>query len=426
MLQCGLAGRDITPEPGPVLQGHRNDNGSHAVLYPLEVRAAVFEESGLRVAIAAIDAIGLTLETTGRIRRTVEEATGIPGHNVMIACSHTHCAPATVPYLGSMDQNLEFVNRIEKETAAAISEAASYVKPVTFGLGCGSSHFNLSRRPIPGRSGMALNYGSLVDRRVRVIRLDGEDGSPAAVFFHFSCHTTTKSGAEGYISPDYAGIARGYIEGQLGCPALFLPGCFGNIRPAILGEDGGFTSASQERLEACGHELGREVCRVSGWLQTRPMEGLIARCRPLRVPYGEPAHTRAELQAVVDDPVDLGSKDLGPWARRMLKVMDEGIPVCMKTEMQMVRIGPVLLFAIPGEPVQEIGHAIEKTYRGHLGAEDIWPVGYANDEIGYFCTDRHHEEGGYEPNSFPVYNHPAPFKDEERVILKAAQTLMRG
>ena len=45
-MKSGVATADITPEPGPVLQGHWSSNPSHSVLYPLEVRAIVFEEGG--------------------------------------------------------------------------------------------------------------------------------------------------------------------------------------------------------------------------------------------------------------------------------------------------------------------------------------------------------------------------------------------
>ena len=425
-MRCGVAGVDITPDPGPVLQGHRNNNRSHSVLFPLEVRAIVFEEGETKIAIASVDAIGVTLDTTDRIRTEIEKKCGIQGGHVMVVCSHTHCAPPTVPYLGSMEANLDFVERIVSATVDSVELANADLQPISFGLGCGSVHFNISRRPIPGQSGMAFNYGGLVDRRVRVLRLDKEDGNPLAVLFHYSCHTTTKHGSEGYISPDYAGIARQFVESDLGCKALFLPGCFGNIRPAILGEGGGFASASKEQLEACGNELGREVCRVAGWLRSRESSGLMARTCPLKIPYGPPAHTEDEFREMSRRPSDLGSKHPGEWAKRMLALMENGLPEAVTTEMQLIRLGPVLLFAIPGEPAQEIGHALEKANRGNLGAEDVWPVGYANDEIGYFCTERHHEEGGYEPNSFEVYNHPGPFLDEEKVILKTAQTLRRG
>jgi len=425
-MRCGVSGVDITPKPGPVLQGHRNNNPSHSVLYPLEVRAIVLEEGETKIAIVSVDAIGVTLDITERIRTKIEKKCGIAGDHVMVTCNHTHCAPATIPYLGSMEQDMDFVAQIESATVESIERANADLQPISFGLGCGSVHFNISRRPIPGQSGMALNYGGLVDRRVRVLRLDKEDGSPLAVLFHYSCHTTTKHGSEGYISPDYAGIARQFVESNLNCKALFLPGCFGNIRPAILSEGGGFASASKEELEACGHELGREVCRAARWLRSEQRSGLMARTCPLKVPYDAPAHTEDEFRDMAETSGNQDSKNPSNWAKRMLALMEKGLPGSVTTEMQVMRLGPVLLFAIPGEPVQEIGHALEKVNRGSLGAEDVWPVGYANDEIGYFCTERHHEEGGYEPNSYEVYNHPGPFKDEEKVILKTAQPLRRG
>ena len=92
-MKSGVATADITPEPGPVLQGHWSSNPSHSVLYPLEVRAIVFEEGETRTAIATLDVIGVAKETTDRIRARVTAACGIPGDHVMLACSHTHSAP---------------------------------------------------------------------------------------------------------------------------------------------------------------------------------------------------------------------------------------------------------------------------------------------------------------------------------------------
>src|SRR5262249_2122236 len=95
------------------------------------------------------------------------------------------------------------------------------------------------------------------------------------------------------------------------------------------------------------------------------------------------------------------------------------------TEMQRLRIGPLALVSIPGEPFQEIGHAIEKQNRGALGTSGIWPVGYANDEIGYLCTDRAYVEGGYEPGAYVYYGRPAPFRGEEALIGEKAAELLR-
>ena len=422
MMRCGVAAGDFTPLPGAVLQGHWSTNPSHSVLYPLEARAAVFEQDGVRTAIVTLDVIGVTRETTQRIRERAEAACGIAPAHVMVACSHTHCSPATLPCLG-METDADYLSRIVDEAAGCIERASADLRPVTLGIGCGSVHFNISRRPLPGSSSMALNYGGIVDRRARVLRVEAQDGSPLAVLFHYACHATTKSGSDGYISPDYPGVARRVIEETLGCKALFTAGCFGNVRPAVLGEDGRFTSATKEQLDARGGELGREVCRVAKSLRTRPYEALMSRRTEMEMPFGDPL-PESELQKMADDTSDRGRLLTGPWARRVLEmVRSNRVPTGKPTEMQLMTIGPLALVSIPGEPVQEIGHAIEKRLRPLLAAEDVWPVGYGNDEIGYLCTERHHQEGGYEPMAFPYYGEPAPYRDEEQTVLTAAERL---
>ena len=425
-MKSGVASSDITPEPGPALQGHWSTNPSHSVLYPLEVRAIVFEEADVRTAIATLDVIGVTKETTDRIRARVTEACGIPGDHVMVACSHTHSAPATLPALG-MEPPAGWMESIERETAASIVRAAADLKPVRIGLGCGSAHFNICRRPLPGASGMTLNFGGIVDRRARVLVVEAEDGSPQAVLFHYSCHTTTKSGSEGYISPDYAGIARRVIEDAMGCRALFLAGCFGNIRPAVINpETGGFKSATKAELDACGEELGREVARVAGSLKTRRSSQLRAQRADVRISFGEHDPIE-ELREKAADESARGRLLTGPWAGGVLEMIAcGGIPKSRATEMQLMAVGPLTCVTIPGEPVQEIGHAIEKRLRGLVDADDVWPVGYANDEIGYLCTDRHYEEGGYEPNAYPYYGEPARYQGEEQTIVQTAESLARG
>ena len=423
MIQSGVATRDITPEPGLVLQGHWNTNPSHAVLYPLEVRAIVFAEGDSQIAIATLDVIGVTKATTDRIRAQVAKTCGIPEDGVMIVCSHTHCAPATLPCLG-MTPDSNFMDRLVNTTAACIAEAAHALQPVTFGLGCGSAHFNINRRPLPGSSGMTLNYGGIVDRRVRVLQVCKADGVPLAALFHYSCHPTTLSGSHGLISSDFPGIARNRIERALNCKALFLSGCFGNIRPAILSETGGFASATKEQLDACGDELGDEVCRVAAGLYPKSATGIRARRTDMAIPFGAPM-PEDQLMELAADKSERGQLLTGPWAEQMLAMRAAGdVPAEKPTEMQMMQVGPLMLIAIPGEPVQEIGHAIEKRLR-HLSA-DLWPVGYANDEVGYLCTARHYEEGGYEPNAYPYYGEPAPFHGEETIITETATALAHG
>ena len=107
-------------------------------------------------------------------------------------------------------------------------------------------------------------------------------------------------------------------------------------------------------------------------------------------------------------------------------IENDSMPDSRPTEMQLVTVGPLTCVTIPGEPAQEIGHAIEKRLRKILDSHDVWPFGYANDEIGYLNTVRMYDEGGYEPNAYPYYGEPAGFKNEEEVIVDTAEKLARG
>jgi hypothetical protein len=431
-MKAAAAAADITPQPGPVLQGHYTHNPSTAVLFPLETRAIVFEAEGERAAIIALDVIGLESETVARIRERVERGCGIAPERVMVACSHTHCAPAALLSLG-MTPSPEFMEAVESRSAQCVIEAAGRLDPAQLGVGCGSAHFNINRRPLPagyppeaGRGGMVANYGALVDRRVRVLRVERGDGSPLAVLFHYSCHPTTKSGSEGLISSDYPGIARARIERELACTALYMPGCFANIRPAILRPNRGFGSATAEELVACGEELGREVVRVARSLRATDAGPVAARRIAFEMPFGE-TKPLEELEQMAADDSERGRNLTGPWARRVLEQKRaNALPSGEPTEMQSLRIGPLALVSIPGEPFQEIGHAIEKQNRGALGTTGIWPVGYTNDGIGYLCTDRAYTEGGYEPGAYVYYGRPAPFRGEEALIVETAARLLAG
>ena len=420
-LLAATAAADITPLPGLVLQGHFSLNPSHSVLAPLEIRSLVLAHGEHKAAIITIDVIGICLDHTARIRREIHKRCGIDAHAVLVAASHTHCAPATIGVLG-LTPDPDFIDRVCDAAVNATVEADACVEPVNVGLGASSAHFNINRRPLPGRTEMTANPGGIVDRRVRVLRLDrlGAGENPLATLFHYSCHPTSKAGSEGFICPDYPGLARARIEQRLGGHALFLPGCFGNVRPNTF--DGNtFASASPEQLADFGDQLAQAVCFAAQNILPQPAATLHAATLDIDMPFGLTIAADALEAMAGDDSTDLTRQVTMPWARRVRKlVVENRLPGSERSQMQLLRVGPLLCIAIPGEPVQEIGHDIETQLTPVTDAHDVWPLGYCNDMLGYFCTDQHHEEGGYEPNAYIYFDRPAPFNDEQQTITRAA------
>jgi hypothetical protein len=263
-----------------------------------------------------------------------------------------------------------------------------------------------------------MNFAGVVDHRVRICRIDdAATRTPLTILFTFSCHPTTKIGSEGFISPDYPGVARRLIEQQLNCKALFLPGCFGNIRPMV---NGAFGSATKEQLDEIGNQVANAVNGANAYLQCVPNDRLIVRERPLLLPFGKPKSFE-ELERMTQDLSTPGLAVRADWARRtMQKISDNALPRDLTSIMNFAQLGPLALVTIPGEPVQEIGYAIE---RG-AGLNDVWPIGYTNDQIGYLVTERQKEEGGYEPNAYTFYDRPAPYDHEEQRIVETAKQLV--
>jgi hypothetical protein len=421
-FSAAVAAADITPPVGPVLQGHYSTNPSHAVLRPLQMRSLIFRNAHTSVCIVSIDAISVTTQTSDRLRQLISKSAGVPEHNILIAASHTHCGPATRDVL-SMPQDPAFMKLIEQHAADTAARAAKSLRPVTVGLGCGSASFNVNRRPLPGSDKMAPNYAGIVDRRARFLRMDNEASQPLCLLFHYSCHPTSKKGSEGIISPDYPGFARAEIEKELGCHAMFLPGCFGNVRPNLLTDTGTFASATEQQLVELGHELSKSVCNAAKAICTVSADRLEVAEMPFVLPFA-PTPSHAELDAIIVDPNTTALR-LG-WAKRLQeRIRSKTVPAEVRSSMQAVRVGPLQLVTIPGEPVQEIGHAIEKLLAARSDAQEIWPVGYTNGMLGYLCTERQKNEGGYEPNAYPYYDYPAPFDHEEQRIVETAAKLVK-
>jgi hypothetical protein len=319
-----------------------------------------------------------------------------------------------------MTPESHFVHGVEKAAVDCATEAHRSLRPITLGLGAASAYFNVNRRPLPGQTTFNLNFGGVVDHRARILRVNGPEDRPLAILFHFSCHPTTKVGSEGFISPDYPGVARAQIESDLGCRALFMPGCFGNIRPQI---NGSFASATKEQLDAVGRELAHAVCRASRYITTRPASGLSAQEGELFLPFG-PTKPLAELEKLAQDLSTPGHAVRAHWARRTIdRIHRNDLPAGLASIMQCIRIGPLKLLTIPGEPVQEIGFDVESRLAGRQGADDVWAMGYSNDQIGYLVTERHKEEGGYEPNAYSFYDRPANYRDEQQAIAQLASKL---
>lgn len=367
-LRAGAAKIDVTPAEtdGVVVTGHRRT--VHGVRDPLRAGVLLLDDGETKAAIVTLDVIGAWDPMVKLARAKIEELTGVPAANIMVAASHNHSAP-------DFAADSAWGRQLIAKLGDAATQAAAGMRTVSIGYAEDQIGFSVNRRKvIDGRAVVRLNPDGPNDQRVKVLRFDdGGSLTPLAVVMHAVCHpcffTWGDKGSQPYpngypkMSADFPGEAQTFVEMCYAqkTKALFLQGCAGDIRPNLPGYP--YRCADEADIQWAGRDLGGAVVRA--------LAGSVTRERLKQRP------TYYSIRAA-NSVVSLPGKE-----GRLL------------AELQALKIGPYLLLTMPGEPMVEYGFKLEQAI-----ADRAVPiiVGYANGNLGYIATAAAHEVGGYEPN----------------------------
>jgi hypothetical protein len=437
-LQAGAACVTITPPIGGRMQSGARDRFAEGILDDLYARALVHDDGVTRLALITADVIGFEPESTAVVRRAVEATTGIPATQVMLCASHTHSGPATL-WRGVDPCDPHYLEVLEQQLTGVVQVAARQVRPADVYLGEGTVPFAINRR-LNTAEGSAWRPNPLgaVDRRARVLALypagDAERGvAHLAVVMHAVCHPTVLTTPSRVYSGDYPSTAQAVLEsvnaGDPGEPVtLFVQGCCGDVRANVTPPDGGtFRYGFAPDVRRVGRMFGGQVVTAVAGASPLTATLLAAASYTVTLPY-----TALPSRADIADPTyRLGRPRAGmpwhprndEWVARLTSILEQGgtFAESEEAELQVFRLGDLLLIALPGEPFVEIGLAIEQQLRGAAPACTVLVAGYTNNVCGYLCTAAAFAEGGYEPvQSYQPFGRPAPFAPVVETILREA------
>ncbi len=437
-LLAGTGRCDITPAPGTPQGGwgaQTHQRGIGADL-PLFATALVLRDPRKSVAIIDVDSIGFDPEWTLRILDAVAGMTGLPRENIRLSCTHTHSGPNTfrlAVITEGRDMIMEYLHALPLKIGGAVWQAQQGLRPVRIGAATGACDINVNRRLklSDGRVVVGRNWDGPVDRTVRVVRIDDLDERPVATIVHYACHPTTIAWQSQHATPDYPGMAKRVVEEQLGGTCLFLQAATGDIGPRR-----GFTG-DMNVYRKFGRLLGLEASKLALGIETLPKrEKLIGlqesgarialfedeavepepatldvRSKVLQLPLKEfPAPEVAEAEAAkLRDALNRLRREgtaaeiqaATALATQAGMRADRALLYHGKTEidwqLQGIRLGPVALISIPGEPFTETGQEI--------AARSPFPYtlfsGYSNGGFGYMPVRSAYPEGGYEVETTP-------------------------
>jgi hypothetical protein len=308
---------------------------------PVEARAVVLQEPGCTVALASVE----ILLVPGTLDRAVARRLGdLPLDRLVVAATHTHSGPgafwdealgerlATGPYDAAVFDAL--ADRI----AAAVRKAFAALEPAYLSVARGDA------------SALARSRGGTsVDGRLVSARLVALSGAAVADLVLFPAHATLLGLDNHRITGDWPGA----LVRSRPTPTLFFQGALGDQTPRIA-------PGASSRPEA----YARLVAAKLGQLAYGPSD-----------PFPELAVATA---TVVLPPPDPGASP--PPLRRLVRNLFYAL-VPDRAKLAAIRLGPLTLLAVPGEPVAEVG----RRWRDAAG-EGSEILALAGDYLGYVET----------------------------------------
>lgn len=406
-MHAGIARRTVTPPAGLPMDGFigrgpAEDTHDRLLLTVLHLRGA----DGPGIAFVSVDVLSLSAATVADVRDRIAAIMPDPPL-VLLACSHTHYGPAADPdamlsVAVPNERSGAYIEALRDAVASAVQESVATATPARLSMGSSEAAIGVNRRERAedGSIILGVNPDGPVDRRVDVLRVDGEDGRPLAVLFNHACHGVSLGPDCRQWSADFVGPARDRVEARVGAPALFMQGAAGDINPQHFGLDW-----------AHPVELGELLARgvLAGYERATPLDpasAMRSRSVLVRLPRLRPAtvvDARADIVArrrdievydgAADDPELMWRRVRLEQAEEALAMVEGTAPDDVEIEIDAVALDDrTAIITAPAEVFTEIASEI----RARSPFPRLFYSGYTNGNIYYLPTRAAYQEGGYE------------------------------
>jgi len=389
-MRAGTARARITPTEPVMMAGYGSRNKpSEGVAADLWARAlAIDDGTGARKVLLTADIIGFGPVLSRAIKSEAKAKYGLGEADLLLVGSHTHSGPVIsertlVDHPEQVKVRDAYVDGLRVAILRIIGEALGALAPARLEWARGRGEIGMYRRVAKpdGTWSFGDNPQGTVDPDLPVMAVRAPDGKLRALFFTYACHcTSVRNGKDGFykIHPDWA-IGCSLLEDKMpGTQVMFVTGCGGDIDPAAKGP--------LADAEKNGASMASAVQAVLDGGKFAPVAGPI-RARARRIDL--PLETLDE--AAVARMADTGKPAEKKLAADLQQKKLRGGPVEYPIVTWRFGSGPTMV-ALAGETCVEYSLRLKR----ELGADRVWPVGYANEVMCYIPSERVLRENGYE------------------------------
>ncbi|MBO7149743.1 MAG: hypothetical protein J6V71_02500 [Clostridia bacterium] len=419
MLHAGFSRINITPPMGIDIVGYYKERKAEGVLDELEANAVALSLKEKKVLLITVDHCGIFKPILDDYKKAISKKTGVDISAIFIHSTHTHTGPML---LVETDDKLinDYKISLGEKLVILSQQALCDLKPAKMGYGVGvAPNIAFIRRFRMKDGSIKTNPGvnnpdidspiGEVDERVNVIRFD-RDGAESIVIVNFGDHPDTVGG--NLISADWPGFTRRIVEKSIdNVKCIFFNGAQGDVNHVNVNPKNGdfndmfvdFDGVSRGYGHAryMGRVVTGAVLQVYDKVNYVPVNTLSYLQKMVEIPSNKPNLEDMPLAHKYNDLHNAGRDDEIPFKAMMLTtvvaeaarmVRLEHAPDAFPMLFSAVRIGPVALFGIPGEPFTGVGRALKETPNYDL----VLPCCNTNAKEGYFPMREAYIEGGYE------------------------------
>jgi len=410
-IKVGMAKADITPEVGCTLYGYADMRDAERVLDPLEVKALAISQNSQTVIIMSAEICAINTDMCEEIFTNISAATGVPKHNMLFACTHTHSGPITRTSAGWGETDMDYMNgTLIPRSIQAAKEAIASMVSATVGIGAAECYAGINRREITPEGEVVLgqNPDGPYDPTMTVVTFKTLNGDNIGSLVHFATHPTV-SGRNTSITRDWPGIMVDRIASVTGAPCMYINGAEGNIGPRL---SNGRTAANESYLDEIGTMAADAAEKAYRSVTEFTVPDLGVEAQEIEYIYA-PLPSLAKVEETLEalgDPAKLQYTDITLHAQmtKIKEVLASGdeAPRGRKTMQTVISLGNLAMVPFPFEAFSDIAIALKQK----SPFENTILLGLAMGSFGYLPTKEQLAYGGYEVANFRACHVP-PFDE---------------
>jgi len=429
MFKIGFKEVNINPPLGIAVAGYYVPRYAKGILDDLTTSALVLELGDKKIALISIDACGIDDSLIKKYSAAIEEKSGIPQGNIFMSATHTHTGGVLTPGAAfEMDEEVihKYAEFVGERVVDAVSMAMDDLKPSKMGYITGYAPERVAYiRRYKMKDGSTMTCPPIndpnidhpigeLDQRVNVLRFDREGGE-SIVLVNYGLHADTVNGE--MLSADWPAWMKKTLALALdGVKCIFFNGAEGDVGSTNVHPQGGDMNDTEISFDNemkspgmarfVGRAIAGTVLQVYDKVHYIDVDSIDIVCKTIKVPANVPKKEDMPLAREYKRLHEEGRDDLIPYtAMQLTTVVAEALRMCRmengpkeyEINLTGLKIGPVAMVGIPGEPFTDIGVGIKEAE----GWSMIMPCALTNGSIGYFPMQSAYDEGGYEARTSP-------------------------